>query len=92
MKVRECNSSLIKELLDETTEEQIIELEKQMLDQLPKYTIEKYHYKGYSIWKTVGNVMSPVLILTKPKYISNHEYESFIKSLKIYYSERKINK
>lgn len=85
MKAREYNSPLIKELLDETTPEQMMEVEKQMLEQLPKYTIEKYHYKGYSIWKTVGNVMSPVLILKKPKFISDEEYESFVKSLKIFY-------
>lgn len=85
MKAREYNSPLIKDLLDETTPEQMMEVEKQMLEQLPKYTIEKYHYKGYSIWKTVGNQISPVLILKKPKFISDEEYESFVKSLKIFY-------
>jgi hypothetical protein len=85
MKAREYNSPLIKELLDETTPEQMMEVEKQMLEQLPKYTIEKFHYKGYSIWKTVGNQISPVLILRKPKFISDEEYESFVKSLKIFY-------
>ena len=89
MKAREYNSPLIKELLDETTPEQMMEVEKQMLEQLPKYTIEKFHYKGYSIWKTVGNQISPVLILRKPKFISDDEYENFIKSLKIFYGGNK---
>ena len=45
------------------------------------YTIEKYHYKGFSIWKQEGSAASPMLILTKPKHLSEEDYEAFVKSL-----------
>ena len=47
------------------------------------YTIEKMHYKGYSIWKWNENSCSPMLILRKPKHLTDEQYESFVKSLEI---------
>jgi len=88
MNAKEYKSQLIQELIDSTTQEELDRINKEMEINIihePKYTIEKFHYKGYSIWKTVGNVTSPVLILRKPKFISEEEYENFIKSLKIFY-------
>lgn len=52
------------------------------------YTIEKYHYKGFSIWKQEGSVSSPMLILTKPKHLSEEDYEAFVKSLIITVKEK----
>ena len=49
----------------------------------PAYTIERLHYKGYSMWKWNGSACKPMLILRKPKHLSDDEYESFVKSLYI---------
>ena len=54
-----------------------------MNDPKTEYSIEKIFYKNYAIWKTTGNATSPVLILTKPKHISEEQYEEFIKRLEI---------
>lgn len=56
------------------------------------YTIEKFHYKGYSIWKQKGNAASPMLILTKPKHLSEEDYEAFVKSLIITVKEKRDEK
>jgi len=92
MNAREYKSKLIEELIDSTTQEELDRINKEMSVEVqiePRYTIEKFHYKGYSIWKTVGNQISPMLILRKPKFISDDEYENFIKSLKIFYGGNK---
>lgn len=47
-----------------------------------EYLLEKdFHYKGYSIWKKQGGAVSPVLILKKPKHLSEEKYENLIKNM-----------
>jgi hypothetical protein len=51
-----------------------------------EFFIEKdFHYKGFSIWKKEGTSVSPVVILRKPKSVSEEDYKDFVKRIEISY-------
>ena len=54
-----------------------------------EYFLEKdFYYKGYSIWKQQGGAVTPVLILKKPKHLSEEKYENLIKNMSFNIKEK----